>query len=870
MAIVARPFAYNPSPNPTISGTSQVGDLAVGTPTSGFTNNPTFWNGPDEDLGYVIAYPVSGGTHPTPISGVTAYLGFKGTKNMTNPFSSSTFLELVNSYIPSPPGPFSSATEASTFLTDNGYWNSYLISTYTIFLTDSIGYGTDTLSCQNGTVNTDKYLTSGTTQPLNGQFVYNDTSLTSPYNGGNTWHLMSYDGNNWAVNIGIAGAISQVTNCTSIPTPTPTTTSTPTATNTETTTPTPTNTETTTPTPTNTNTPTNTTTPTLTPTSTPSPYIFDVTNSGSGAYIINGQSNPTLTITEGQTYTFNINAINHPFWIKTVFSTGTGNAYNDGVTNNGTDNGTITFVVPYNAPSTLYYNCQYHINMGGTINVIDVPITPTPTPTNTETTTPTVTPTNTETPTNTPTPTTTSTPTGTPSVTSTPTIGETPTNTPTPTVTDTPTQTPTETPTPTPTPTSEPTPSGLSVTIVESGGNVVMSTSGSLNINDLTLVNPSAGPFGFGGLGVSTATFLMGTNGINAAQYSGFTTTPPNFGPGGVGGSQTSVSGNIFGVIKQGPTAPYSLLVPVGYTTGTAISSSQTFTGTTFSGLGLTQGTYTYTWGSGANADSINVVVGGTPVTPTPTATSVTPTPTPTITITPTITVTPTNTITPTVTPTGTPIVIPTSGLTLYVDAGRTSSYSGSGNQWNDLSVNNNTGTLQNTPTYSSLNGGILTFNGSNQYTTFSSPSNIPIGNSNYTISVWFNTASLGTNAFVGWGNFGVTNQVTALRLSATGFIHYWWGNDLSVNTALSINTWYNVVARFDGTNRQIWLNNVLIGGDTPGSSHNVPNANNLTIGTTNVNEYFNGKISNVEIYNRAISDSEIAELYNDFLYRFI
>jgi hypothetical protein len=245
-------------------------------------------------------------------------------------------------------------------------------------------------------------------------------------------------------------------------------------------------------------------------------------------------------------------------------------------------------------------------------------------------------------------------------------------------------------------------------------------------------------------------------------------------------------------------------------------------------------------------------------------------TPTPTITITPTITVTPTNTITPTVTPTGTPIVIPTSGLTLYVDAGRTSSYSGSGNQWNDLSVNNNTGTLQNSPTYSSSNGGILTFNGSNQYTTFSSPSNIPIGNSNYTISVWFNTASLGINAFVGWGNFGVTNQVTALRLSATGFIHYWWGNDLSVNTALSINTWYNVVARFDGTNRQIWLNNVLIGGDTPGSSHNVPNANNLTIGTTNVNEYFNGKISNVLIYNRAISDSEIAELYNDFLYRFI
>jgi hypothetical protein len=257
---------------------------------------------------------------------------------------------------------------------------------------------------------------------------------------------------------------------------------------------------------------------------------------------------------------------------------------------------------------------------------------------------------------------------------------------------------------------------------------------------------------------------------------------------------------------------------------------------------------------------------------------SLSPTPTPTITPTITPTETPTNTptptITPTITPTNTPtpttvpIIIPTSGLTLYVDAGLSASYSGSGNQWNDLSGNNNTGTLQNSPTYSSSDGGVLTFNGSNQYTSFSSPTNIPIGNSNYTISVWFNAASIGGNAFVGWGNFGATNQVTALRLYNTGFIHYWWGNDLVVPTSLSTNTWYHVVARFNGTNREIWLNNVKIGNDTP-SGHNVPNANNLRIASSNGGEYFNGKISNVEIYNRAVSDLEIAELYNDFSPRF-
>jgi hypothetical protein len=120
----------------------------------------------------------------------------------------------------------------------------------------------------------------------------------------------------------------------------------------------------------------------------------------------------------------------------------------------------------------------------------------------------------------------------------------------------------------------------------------------------------------------------MGTNGLSGAQYSGFTTTPSNFGTGG-GGAQTSASGDVFGVITFG-APPYLLTVPVGYTTGTAISSTQTFTGQTFSSFGLTPGTYSYTWGSGANADSINVVIGGVGVTPTPTQTSQTPTPTPT------------------------------------------------------------------------------------------------------------------------------------------------------------------------------------------------------------------------------------------------
>jgi Predicted solute binding protein len=162
--------------------------------------------------------------------------------------------------------------------------------------------------------------------------------------------------------------------------------STPTLTLTPTKTPTETEVLTSTPTPTVTKTPTNT------PSPTPLVTTFNVTNSGASSYIINGSSNPTLNLYKGQTYTFNIVATNHPFWIKTTPVIGTGSAYTNGISSNGITNGIITFTVPYDAPSTLYYICQFHESMQGVINIINVPEpsqTPTPTPTITNSPTPT-------------------------------------------------------------------------------------------------------------------------------------------------------------------------------------------------------------------------------------------------------------------------------------------------------------------------------------------------------------------------------------------------------------------------------------------------------------------------------------------------
>jgi hypothetical protein len=100
---------------------------------------------------------------------------------------------------------------------------------------------------------------------------------------------------------------------------------------------------------------------------------YTVTNSGASAYVIDGANNPTLNLLRGFTYEFDVNASGHPFWIQTVSGAySSGNVYNNGVTNNGTAVGKITFAVPYDAPNTLYYVCQFHASMAGTINITDV------------------------------------------------------------------------------------------------------------------------------------------------------------------------------------------------------------------------------------------------------------------------------------------------------------------------------------------------------------------------------------------------------------------------------------------------------------------------------------------------------------------
>lgn len=98
---------------------------------------------------------------------------------------------------------------------------------------------------------------------------------------------------------------------------------------------------------------------------------LNVSNRGISDYLISQKNDPDITLERGKTYEFNIDTPGHPFWIKTISSTGSGNSYSEGLTNNGTANGTIVFKVPEDAPNQLYYNCQIHSSMSGIIKIVD-------------------------------------------------------------------------------------------------------------------------------------------------------------------------------------------------------------------------------------------------------------------------------------------------------------------------------------------------------------------------------------------------------------------------------------------------------------------------------------------------------------------
>jgi hypothetical protein len=221
-----------------------------------------------------------------------------------------------------------------------------------------------------------------------------------------------------------------------------------------------------------------------------------------------------------------------------------------------------------------------------------------------------------------------------------------------------------------------------------------------------------------------------------------------------------------------------------------------------------------------------------------------------------------------------------TSGLQLWLDAGNASSYSGSGVNWNDLSGNGNNGTLVSSPTYYSSaidQVPCIGFNGANQRVSFTYQTPTQTTSTGFTWTILYYALN-GADSFIMMGYRG--NTLPFYKLTTQKFEMY----PAEVYGPVLRNGWRVVTAVYDGTlgnpgNMKVYhgseysssyggtLTNTgpsfpieLRDADTPSL---LASAMPFYVGGDPIgNEYYNGYINTVLVYNRALTASEVAANY--------
>lgn len=193
-----------------------------------------------------------------------------------------------------------------------------------------------------------------------------------------------------------------------------------------------------------------------------------------------------------------------------------------------------------------------------------------------------------------------------------------------------------------------------------------------------------------------------------------------------------------------------------------------------------------------------------------------------------------------------------TDGLTLNLDAGNPASYPGSGTTWTDLSGNGNNGTLVNGPTFDSANGGSLVFDGGDDLVQLAG---VPLPTTS-TVNLWIypipSSDSYGTLLTQGFFNgiwyAGATKRIT-----------YYYSGDHVTAQVLTENQWNNVVVVVNSGNVSFYINNILDSNTFTGAPSLVVDS----IGNDSISDSYKGKISNIQVYNRALSPGEVAYNFN-------
>jgi len=191
----------------------------------------------------------------------------------------------------------------------------------------------------------------------------------------------------------------------------------------------------------------------------------------------------------------------------------------------------------------------------------------------------------------------------------------------------------------------------------------------------------------------------------------------------------------------------------------------------------------------------------------------------------------------------------------------------------NDIAGNNH-GSLENGATFSAgLVGDAFQFDGLNAFVLV--PSDASLTLAKFTVDFWFNSRTpfgpqtSASPRFLGKGFFdcgGFTCSFSVDLANNDGRLEV-SGPDprpfSTTNTWLA-NTWYHIAVTFDGFAYRIFVNGAEEGGSpTPSSVSILDNDNDLTLGGEAIRPVtFDGLVDEVEIFDRALSEAEIAAIH--------